>query len=214
MAFHPLSGSATTAPREAHRSPMQAVTAPGDLVWVFGYGSLIWRPAMAYVARRASRVDGWARRFWQASTDHRGTVEAPGRVLTLVESGGVVWGMAYAIARAAWPETEAALELREQQGYARLTVDIGLAAGEQAGPVVETVAALLYIATPANPYFIGPEPLEATAEVVRRSHGPSGSNVDYVLELDRTLAAMSAADPEVSALAERLRATPRRPTGG
>ncbi len=193
---------------------MQAVTASGDPVWVFGYGSLIWRPAMAYVARRASRIDGWARRFWQASTDHRGTVEAPGRVLTLVESDGAVWGMAYAIARAAWPETEAALELREQQGYARLTVDIGLAAGEQAGPVVETVAGLLYVATAANPYFIGPEPLAATAEVVLRSQGPSGSNVDYVLELDHTLAAMGAADPEVSALAERLRAAQRRPTRG
>ncbi len=181
------------------------MTAPSDLVWVFGYGSLVWRPAMAFVARRAGRVDGWARRFWQASTDHRGTAQAPGRVLTLVESDSAVWGMAYAIARAAWPETEAALELREQQGYARLTVDIGLAAGEQAGHVVETVAGLLYVATRANAYFVGPESLEVTADVVRRSHGPSGSNVEYVLELERTLAAMGAADPEVSALAERVR---------
>jgi glutathione-specific gamma-glutamylcyclotransferase len=189
---------------------MQAMTASDDLIWVFGYGSLIWRPAMAYVARRASRIDGWARRFWQASTDHRGTVDAPGRVLTLVESDGAVWGMAYAIARATWPDIEAALELREQQGYARLTIDLGLAAGEQAGPVIETVAGLLYVATPANPYFIGPEPLDVTADVVRRSHGPSGSNLDYVLELDRTLTAMGAADPEVSALAAHL----RRPTRG
>jgi glutathione-specific gamma-glutamylcyclotransferase len=176
-----------------------------DLVWVFGYGSLVWRPAMAYVTRRAARIDGWARRFWQASTDHRGTVEAPGRVLTLIEAAGTVWGMAYAIARPAWPEIEAALEVREQGGYARLTVDLGLAAGEQAGPVVETVPGLLYIATPANPYFIGPEPLDATAEIVRRSRGPSGHNVDYVLELDRALIAMGAADPEVSALAARIR---------
>lgn len=120
--------------------------------------------------------------------------------------------MAYAIERAAWPETEAALELREQQGYARLTVDIGLAAGEGAGRVVETVAGLLYVATPANPYFIGPEPLEVTADVVRRARGPSGSNVDYVLELDRTLTAMGAADPEVSTLAAHVRVAQPRPT--
>lgn len=196
------------------RPGLPAIVAPGapcyasasvDLVWVFGYGSLVWRPAMAYATRRAGRIDGWARRFWQASTDHRGTVDAPGRVLTLIEAAGGVWGMAYAIARAAWPEIEAALEVREQGGYARVTVDIGLTAGEQAGPVVETVTGLLYIATPANPYFIGPEPLDATAEIVLRSHGPSGANVDYVLELDRTLAAMGAADPEVSALAARIR---------
>ncbi|TMQ02791.1 MAG: gamma-glutamylcyclotransferase [Deltaproteobacteria bacterium] len=181
-------------------------------VWVFGYGSLVWRPAMAYVARRAGRVEGWARRFWQASTDHRGTVEAPGRVLTLVPGDGAVWGMAYAIARDAWPDIEAALEVREQGGYARVTIDIGLAAGEQAGRVVETVAGLLYIATPANPQFIGPEPLEVTADIVRRSHGPSGSNVDYVLELDRALHAFGAADPDVSALAERVRAARSQPT--
>lgn len=177
-------------------------------IWVFGYGSLIWRPAMAYVARRAARIDGWARRFWQASTDHRGTVEAPGRVLTLVESPGTVWGMAYAIARDAWPATEAALELREQQGYARLAVDVGLAEADRAGPIVETVTGLLYVATPANPYFTGPEPIDAIADIVRRSHGPSGSNLAYVLELDRTLTAMGAADPEVTGLADRLRDPP------
>ena len=186
------------------------MTASDDFVWIFGYGSLIWRPAMAYAARRAGRIEGWARRFWQASTDHRGTPEAPGRVLTLVEASGTVWGAAYAIERAAWPAIEAALELREQQGYARLTVDVGLAAGDQAGSVVETVGALLYIATPANPYFIGPEPLEATANIARRSQGPSGSNLDYVLELERALAAMAAADHEVSSLSALLQR--REPT--
>jgi cation transport regulator ChaC len=177
-----------------------------EVVWVFGYGSLIWRPAMTYAARRAGRVDGWVRRFWQASTDHRGTVEAPGRVLTLVEGDGAVWGIAYAIPRAAWPATEAALELREQQGYARVTVEVELAAGDRAGPVVERVPGLLYVATPDNPYFIGPEPLAATAEIVRRSRGPSGRNLDYVLGLDDALAAMQAHDPEVTALADLVRA--------
>jgi len=177
-----------------------------DVVWVFGYGSLIWRPAMAYAERRAGRNEGWARRFWQSSTDHRGTASAPGRVVTLVEAEGAVWGIAYAIGRDAWPAIEAVLEAREQQGYARLTVEIALAVGEQAGAIVERVAGLLYVATPANPYFIGPEPVEATAAIVRRSHGPSGSNLDYVLELDRSLIAMGATDPDVRGLAERVAA--------
>ena len=177
-----------------------------DVVWVFGYGSLIWRPAIAYAARRAGRLDGWARRFWQASTDHRGTVEAPGRVLTLVdEPPATVWGIAYAIERAAWPAIEAALELREQQGYARLTVDIGLAVDACAGPVVEHVPGLLYVATADNPYFVGPEPLAATAEIVRQATGPSGRNLDYVIALDHALGEMQARDPEVSALAALLR---------
>lgn len=181
------------------------MTAANGFVWIFGYGSLIWRPAMAYAERRAGRIEGWARRFWQASTDHRGTPAAPGRVLTLVEASDTVWGAAYAIGRAEWPAIEAALDVREQQGYARSEVDLGLAAGDQAGRIVETVRGLVYAATLANPYFIGPEPLEATAEIVRRSHGPSGSNVDYVLELERALAAMGTEDPTVSALAALLR---------
>ena len=182
-----------------------------DVVWVFGYGSLIWRPGIAYARRRAGRIEGWARRFWQSSTDHRGTVEAPGRVLTLVESTDSVWGMAYAIERAAWPAIEAALELREQQGYARITVDIGLAAGAVAGPVVERVSGLLFVATSDNPYFIGPEPLETTVAIVRRSVGPSGPNLDYVLALEAALAEMQVDDPEVTALAGLVRDMPHTP---
>ncbi len=160
---------------------------------------------MAYVAARAGRIEGWSRRFWQASTDHRGTPGSPGRVLTLVQSDDHVWGVAYAIARTEWPDVDAALDVREQQGYARLNVDIGLAAAAQAGPVVETVPGLLYAATAANPYFVGPEALDETAEIVRRSHGPSGSNLEYVLQLELALTAMGVADPEVSKLSKRLR---------
>lgn len=180
------------------------------MVWVFGYGSLIWRPAIAYAARRAGRIEGWTRRFWQSSTDHRGTVEAPGRVLTLIESSDSVWGMAYAIERAAWPEIEAALMHREQQGYARVAVQIGLAAEAIAGPITERVPGLLFIATGDNPYFIGPESLEATAAIIQRSVGPSGPNLDYVLALEAALTEMHAHDAEVAVLASLLRAVTAR----
>jgi cation transport regulator ChaC len=176
------------------------------VIWLFGYGSLIWRPDLAFLERRAARVTGWERRFWQASWDHRGTPDAPGRVVTLIESpGALLWGVAYAVAASDWPGIVARLEHREQAGYRRLTLTAGLAAADRAGPVVAEVPAVVFIGGEDRDEFIGPEPLDATAAIVRRSRGPSGDNVEYVLALQRALAALGAPDPAVDALAERVR---------
>jgi cation transport regulator ChaC len=174
-------------------------------VWIFGYGSLVWRPAFPYLERRAARISGWSRRFWQSSMDHRGTPEAPGRVVTLVETPGAsLWGMCHAVAAAVWPEVAVALDLREAGGYLRVDVIAELAAAEVAGPIVAEIRATMYLGPPDGPQFIGPEPRDATAAVIRTARGPSGDNVAYVRELQRALAAMNAHDPEVDALAALL----------
>jgi len=173
-----------------------------QVTWVFGYGSLVWRPDFRYLERRAARLHGWTRRFWLESTDHRGTAAAPGRVLTLLPSPGAsLWGRAYAVAAADWPAVRDRLEVREQQGYDAVAVEAELAAGDRAGPPVARVPALVYIATAANRHFVGPEELAATAAIVRASAGPSGDNPTYVTALAEELAAMGALDPEVAALA-------------
>ena len=88
--------------------------------WLFGYGSLIWNPDVPFDDRRPARLRGWARRFWQGSHDHRGTPEAPGRVVTLIEAGDAfVDGLAFRIPGGEAKEILARLDHREKNGYAR-----------------------------------------------------------------------------------------------
>lgn len=175
--------------------------------WIFGYGSLIWRPGFRYVTRRAGWVEGWTRRLWQSSTDHRGTPEAPGRVATLIPSAGErCGGAAYQVEGAELEAVLEALHVREQQGYAVLELEVWLDDGSR-------IPATTWIATAENPYFAGDEPLASIADVVRRSHGPSGSNLEYVIELERALNALGIADAHVTAVADLLLARAVQATG-
>jgi glutathione-specific gamma-glutamylcyclotransferase len=168
------------------------------MLWVFGYGSLVWRPSIPFVEREPAYIEGWARRFWQGSTDHRGVPGAPGRVVTLIEQpGSVCWGMAYSIAAADRDPVLATLDHREKGGYSRRTVAMHLRDGR-------VIDGLVYLATPENPNYLGPAALDAIAVQVRKSHGPSGANLEYVESLARALREMGAEDEHVFALAERL----------
>ncbi|MCA9579216.1 MAG: gamma-glutamylcyclotransferase [Sandaracinaceae bacterium] len=172
---------------------------PVSPLWVFGYGSLVFRPAFAFSQREPGWLPGYARRFWQGSTDHRGVPGAPGRVVTLVSAPSErCWGMAYEVPDAARDAVLAQLDHREQGGYERHRLPVALTRGD-------TVDALVYVATPANAEYLGPAPLDEIATQVRRSHGPSGPNVEYVLRLAEALAEHGVRDEHVEALALRLR---------
>ncbi len=156
----------------------------------------MWRPSFVHLERRPAFVRDWTRRFWQGSTDHRGTPGAPGRVVTLISDRGArCFGTAYRIAAADRSEVLDHLDWREKGGYARHRVTLHLADG---GPAIRD--GLVYVATEDNPNYLGPAPLAAIAAQVLGSHGPSGSNVEYVRELAVALRAMDARDDHVFGL--------------
>ena len=169
--------------------------------WIFGYGSLVWRPAFPYRERRPAYVHGWARRFWQGSTDHRGVPGAPGRVVTLVpEAQAVCWGAAYEVEPARAAEVLERLDDRERGGYERHEVTLHF---PRENDLSKQGSGLVYLATPENHNYLGPAPLQAIAAQIRSSVGPSGANIEYVMRLAESLREMSADDEHVFAL-ERL----------
>jgi len=178
----------------------------GVIVYIFGYGSLIWRPGFPYLRKFDGYIKGWKRYFWQGSTDHRGTPEEPGRVVTLVKdpdaaSQSETWGTVYCI-----PEEESEvilknLDYREKGGYIREEVDVYIRG--QDGPVARK--AILYVATSKNTCFIGETPVELIARQIHRCVGPSGPNVDYLLNLAHSLRRMNVFDEHVYELEKLVR---------
>ena len=169
-------------------------------VWVFGYGSLVWRPDFPFEETRVATVAGWGRRFWQGSTDHRGGPGAPGRVVTLIKDPqSVCWGRAYLISARRREDVIVHLDYREKGGYS-----LHQAGMTFPGTAYRPVDGLIYIATPGNPNWLGDAPLSEIAAQVRSSQGPSGPNTEYVLELARALAEIGADDPHVFDLARHV----------
>ncbi|HSP57305.1 MAG TPA: gamma-glutamylcyclotransferase [Halomonas sp.] len=177
-----------------------------DAIWLFGYGSLIWKADFPYHERRPAHIHGWVRRFWQGSHDHRGTPEAPGRVVTLVrQPGAICHGMAYRIG----PEVLGPLDVREKNGYLREIVTLHfLQTASQAASQTERAEGLVYLAGRDNAAFLGDAPHDVIAEQIARAHGPSGPNREYLLNLATSLEAMGVEDEHISELVHHLPAIP------
>lgn len=169
--------------------------------WIFGYGSLVWRPDFSYLERFPARLPGYVRRFYQGSTDHRGVPGAPGRVVTLLpEPGGETWGRVYEVAPEIYGDVVARLDHREQGGYVQRFETVY----REDGSRVEDV--LVYWASSTNPEYLGAAPMEVMADHIEGAEGPSGTNVEYLLELARALRVMGVSDPHTFELERRVRA--------
>jgi len=156
----------------------------GDL-WVFGYGSLIWRPGFDFVERVPARLIGEHRALCVYSFVHRGTPERPGLVLGL-DRGGACRGVAFRIAEKNRAATVAYLRAREQvtSVYREVTRSVWLE-----NEARQRVGALAYVVDRGHVQYAGRLSLAEQLRHVMQGHGQSGANREYVISTVRAIEA-------------------------
>ena len=167
-------------------------------LWVFGYGSLIWRPGFPYLERRIARLMGAHRALCVYSWVHRGTRERPGLVLGL-DHGGTCRGIAFRVAPEERDNVLAYLRGREQVTavYRERVRAVRFADGAAA-------TALTYLVDRGHDQYAGKLDEETMFRFVAGAHGQSGPNRDYVINTAAHLAELGMPDAALDRLARRL----------
>ena len=172
----------------------------GDL-WVFGYGSLMWRPDFDFLERVPARLTGLHRALCVFSFVHRGTPEKPGLVLGL-DRGGMCRGIAFRIAAAKREATIAYLRGREQVTSVYVETMRRIELEEHAR---RQVRALTFTVDRGHVQYAGRLSVAESVHYVRQGHGRSGINRDYVIETVRALEALGYRESELHRIAEQLK---------
>jgi cation transport protein ChaC len=170
-------------------------------LWVFGYGSLMWRPGFDYEERTLATIRGLHRALCIRSFVHRGTPEQPGLVLGL-DRGGSCRGVAFRVASRLRERTLGYLRAREQ--VTSVYVEVTRRARLSDGRTVDVVA---YRADRRHPQYSGPLSDEALLAIIRAGSGASGANPDYITATQDHLAELGIHDPALERLARALRRT-------
>jgi cation transport protein ChaC len=159
----------------------------GDF-WVFGYGSLMWRPGFAHVETMRARLHGYRRSLCVYSYVHRGTEQRPGLVLGL-DRGGSCVGMAFRVPGSLREEVLAYLRERElvTNVYLEKALQVRLENGAGA-------TAICYVVDRGHRQYAGNLSAEEAARVVAGSVGRSGRNEEYVRNTVEHLRALGIRD--------------------
>jgi cation transport protein ChaC len=170
-------------------------------LWVFAYGSLMWRPGFAFLERRPARLVGAHRALCVLSFVHRGTPEKPGLVLGL-DRGGNCRGIAYRVAPEKRTETIDYLRAREQvtmvyrEAWRRVWLD---------NDPLHSIQALCYMVDRGHQQYAGRLTVAEQLHYIRQGHGNSGPCRDYVLAAVKEIEDQGFRDAELHKLAERLK---------
>jgi cation transport protein ChaC len=177
----------------------EAESSNGDL-WVFGYGSLMWRPGFEYMEKVPARLVGEHRALCVYSFVHRGTPEKPGLVLGL-DRGGACRGIAFRVAETNRAATIAYLRAREQvtSVYREVMRSVWLENDAR-----QRVSALAYVVDRGHVQYAGRLSVHEQLRHVLQGHGQSGVNRDYVLATVKAIEAEGFRDAPLHRLALML----------
>jgi cation transport protein ChaC len=176
----------------------------GSDLWVFGYGSLMWRPGFGFIEQAPARLIGEHRALCVYSFDHRGTPEKPGLVLGL-DRGGACRGIAFRIAASRRSDTVKYLRDREQTTHVYREVMRSVWLENEAR---QRVSALTYVVDRGHVQYAGRLSLPEQLRHVQQGHGRSGNNRDYVLSTVKSIEAQGFRDEQLHQLALMLRDDP------
>jgi cation transport protein ChaC len=171
---------------------------PGDDVWLFGYGSLIWNPAIRFVEQRVALIHGWHRRFCLSLESGRGSPERPGLMLAL-DRGGSCRGVAYRFAEDEVEEEMLLVWRREMLSgaYHARWVEAATAGGP--------VRAVTFVANRAHDRFLA-LPDDEVAERVATARGAIGSCAEYLAETVTHLERLGFHDASLERIRARIAA--------
>ena len=169
----------------------------GDF-WVFGYGSLIWRPGFEFIEEQKATLHGKHRALCVHSWVHRGTRERPGLVLGL-DRGGSCHGIALRVSGEKRDVVIAYLRERElvTHVYLEKWLKVRLSDGRE-------VPALTYVVDRGHEQYAPPQPMDGLARTVAAATGKSGANRDYVLNTVKSLNDLGIRDRLLEKLCRQL----------
>lgn len=170
-----------------------------DDLWVYGYGSLVWRPEFDFVERRPALLRGYHRSLCLWSRVNRGTPERPGLVFGL-DAGGSCRGMVYRIAAAQVPHTLTQLWKREMPSGAYIPKWLACATEPS------DVQALAFVMDREQAAYVSGLTHEQLIAIVCDAHGSYGSCTEYVLETAQALNDAGIHDRKLDTLVHELRA--------
>ncbi len=178
-------------------------------LWVFAYGSLMWRPGFSYSEAHHASLAGYHRAFCIYSIHYRGSLKRPGLVLGL-DSGGACEGLAFRVAADGAAAALTYLRHRElmYDVYREVRVPVTLRAAGR--PLVRAVT---YVAERSHQAYARSLSEAEQAHLIRGARGSAGANVDYLANTLAHLAELGIRERSLERLKTRIGAVAVRETG-